>query len=154
MREWAGDIWDYYDQGHWIVIPVNGEIKRGWNGDAEAIMGAGLAKQAVERIPLIARILGMHMEGHGSQVAPLWPERVIAFPSKYRWRDKSNMQLIATSTQEMLKWTDSLGAQNDIYLPRIGCGERTGQLQWEDVGDYLGRHLDDRFTVVTLPGDV
>lgn len=46
LKEITGDIWDFWNRGHYIVIPTNGSVKK--NG--EAVMGKGLALQAKEKI--------------------------------------------------------------------------------------------------------
>ena len=148
MKEITGNIWGFHDQG-WIVIPVNGAVKN--NG--EAIMGAGLAKQAATRFPELSKELGSWITDSGSNV--YWhgvETHIITFPTKHRdWRADSCLGMIDESAWKLGKWNEP--ASGDIYLPRLGCGERTGRLQWKDVRPVLEKYLGDRFIVVTLPGE-
>ena len=79
MEEIAGNIWDYYDKGHWIVITTNGTVKK--NG--ENVMGAGIAKQASQRFPTLPKWCGDLLVKTGLQVfiCPDW--RIITLPVKY-----------------------------------------------------------------------
>lgn len=60
MKTYCGDIWDLFDQGYSIVIPTN----MGWNKYGKNVMGAGLAKQALERFPGIDSSLGFFYKNH------------------------------------------------------------------------------------------
>lgn len=55
MKEVKGDIWKVAAENHdWIVIPTNGFVKV--NG--KAVMGRGLAYQAMEKYPELPAELG------------------------------------------------------------------------------------------------
>ena len=54
MRIEKGNVWDYHSKGYWVVIPTN----LGWKANGEAVMGAGLAKQAAKRFPNLAKEYG------------------------------------------------------------------------------------------------
>ena len=150
MNKVTGNIWDFHDAGNWIVIPVNGQV----NSKGEAIMGAGLAKQAKDRFPDLPALLGANTCYRESWPFAFHSYKIISFPTKYKWREDSNLGLIEQCLREGLKlnWLPAPN-QGDIYLPRLGCGERTGRLQWKDVKSVLEKYLDDRFIVVTLPGE-
>ena len=62
MREVVGDIWDYHAKGHWVGITTNAVTKE--NG--EAVMGRGIALQAAQRFPLLARQLGAKLRHDGN----------------------------------------------------------------------------------------
>ncbi len=141
MKEITGDIWDFYDQGHWIVIPTNLSHKA--NGDA--VMGAGLAKQAVDRFSSLPFRLGQL--GYG--VHAFLDLHLYALPTKDNWRNPSSIELIQEGVQNL---SESAHWSREIYLPRLGCGERTGRLQWNNVKPIMEQCLDDRFTVVSLLG--
>ena len=149
MLEVTGDIWDFHRQENWIVIPVNGAVKN--NG--EAVMGAGLALQAAQRFPELPKELGSWITDSGTNV--YWhgyKTYIITFPTKHRnWRADSCLGLIEESAWSLKRWNDSAQLPISVYLPRLGCGERTGRLQWSDVKPILEQHLDDRFTVVSQP---
>lgn len=70
---------------------------------------------------------------------------IVGMPTKYHWKDKSDINLIKTSCEQlalasiMLDW-------NRILIPRPGCG--LGGLKWDDVKPVLQELLDDRFYVI------
>jgi hypothetical protein len=146
MKEIVGDIWKFYDEGHWIVISTNGDINR----FGLAVMGRGLAKEATQRIPGMAYGLAKQLQQHGNHVFPFYDIRILTFPVKHHWRDDADLELIRQSVRE-LGWT--IGGMSEIkvvYLPRVGCGN--GRREWSEVKPLL-EALDDRFTVVTTPAD-
>jgi hypothetical protein len=51
VKEIVGNIWDYYDKGHWIVITTNGIV----NKNGEAIMGRGVALEAAKKFKDLPR---------------------------------------------------------------------------------------------------
>lgn len=153
MREITGDIWDYHDTGHWIVITTNGNIR----ANREAVMGKGLALQAKQRYPRLPLQLGKALRQHGNHVhrflcfydEPLLEQvKIITFPTKHDWWEKSDLALIERSCSELVE-TASMFLQRgeEVYMTRPGC--RNGQLDWEnEVKPILERCLDGRFTVV------
>lgn len=64
--ELIGNLWDFHrtDLECFIVIPTNGVLKA--NGDA--VMGAGLAKQAAQRFPTLPKLLGQAIRDTGNAV--------------------------------------------------------------------------------------
>ena|SRR5258706_15825231 len=139
MKKIIGNIWNYHKDGNWIVIPTNGEVKK--NG--EAVMGKGLAKQAAERFPTLPLRLARMLES--GNFTYWYPDlHLITFPTKERWRDRSSLELIKLSLHGLWPW---LGLDDQIYLPRVGCGN--GGLSWEkEVKPLLEKYLDDRFVVI------
>lgn len=140
MREVAGNIWDYWVKGGWVVIPTNGVVK----ADGCAVMGAGLALQASVRFPRLSTELGSMIREYGNDLYSFVKYRLITFPTKHHWRNRSDINLIEDSTKELIL----LAPSADIYLPRLGCGN--GGLSWEEVEPILDRILGDdpRFNVV------
>lgn len=142
MREEAGSIWDYPADA--IVIPVNWTTKR--NGDA--VMGAGVAKQAAERWRGLPMLLGHWIEKAGPHVfwdRPSGEPYIVCFPTKRDWRQPSDVQLIEDGARQLATFGEYEGWKT-IALPRLGCG--LGGLDWPDVRPVLAKHLDDRFVVV------
>ncbi len=93
MREVMGDLWTV--EADAIVIPCNWTTKR--NG--EAVMGAGVAKQAAERWPWLPVRLGETIQFAGGvsvRAFPTLPDGlwVVAFPTKGDWRRPSDLTLI------------------------------------------------------------
>jgi hypothetical protein len=145
MIETNGDLWDYYDKGYWVIVPTNGMV----NFQGNAVMGKGVAKQAVQKVPTLSQQLGQRLNSVGNQVFCFHDEKIITFPTKNEWWLPSTLELVIRSTLELEQISNVYKNLFDkIVLPRVGCG--LGQLSWTNVAPVLHRHLDDRFTVVNL----
>lgn len=142
MKEVTGDIWDYHKKGNWIVITTNGRVKT----SGKAVMGKGIALQAVHRFPDIPSILGDLIISRGSKVHVLAGKDIITFPTKYTWWENSDMNLIELSCKQLVEAVNSLELSIPIYMVRPGCNY--GGLDWKDVKPILEKYLDDRFVVV------
>ena len=143
IKEIKGDLWEYYKQGFWIVIPTNGFVKN--NG--EAVMGRGLALQAKRRFPDLPAELGKRIKEYGNVVFTFYNYHVITFPVKHLWWNKAIIKLIkksCISLREIFRYNPT-GIPTPVYLPRVGCGN--GKLDWKDVKPILEKYLDDRFIV-------
>lgn len=72
MKVIEGDLWEELLKGNHdaVLIPTNGFVKK----DGMAIMGAGVAKQACERYPGIARKLGTFLQHNMKMDDPQWSE--------------------------------------------------------------------------------
>ena len=143
MHEVVGNLWETGADA--IVITTNGFIKK--NG--HAVMGAGVAKQALRKWPNLSLVLGEHIRDNGNCVGSTRTsaERIVFFPVKHAWYEKADLELITRSTKELVKMADRIGWQA-VVLPRPGCGN--GGLDWKDVKPILESYLDERFTVVNL----
>ena len=150
MKEVRGNIWDYHDKGHWIVITTNAVVQ----GNGEAVMGAGIALEAKLRFPNLPAKLGRRLRTTYGNVVNFFPDcRIITLPTKKDWKKTSDIRLIEKGIRSLaymvkLEW-DVEGFQKIplfLYLPRPGCGK--GNLDWKDVKPILEKYLDDRFIVV------
>lgn len=134
-----------------IGITTNGI----WKADGRAVMGAGMARQAAERFSCLPQALGFSLRKYGNQCfyfGMLQDKitgdciKVVTFPTKYHWRDKSDMGLILRSCEQAMKICDKYGILN-LYLTRPGCGH--GGLDWEtQVKPAISGILDDRLIIV------
>jgi hypothetical protein len=142
MQQVTGDIWSFHPENS-IVIPTNTTL----NQVGELVMGAGLAKQAKHRFPLLPQLAGDEIKAMGGQARVLhFPDyRLILFPTKTDWRKNSSWQLIESMLYYLVHDV-ALLKLDKVYLPRLGCG--LGGLQWEGVEILLNNYLDDRYTVV------
>lgn len=52
------------------------------------------------------------------------------FPTKHYWGNPSDVELIRQSACRLLDYMRSNGI-NEAVMPRVGCGNRTGTLNWE-----------------------
>lgn len=148
MIEIVGDLWSHHEAGAWACVPTNGET----NHRGHAIMGRGVALAAKERYPLLPDVLGKQLRAQGNGVYwfPEW--RLITFPTKHRWREQADVQLIANSVLELatlMRIAPKVGLEFDpVVLPRPGCGN--GGLRWADVQPFC-MQLDDRVHVICPP---
>lgn len=142
MLEARGDIWE---MGGIVCVTTNGVVDRNGN----AVMGAGIARQARDRYPQLATELGYQIGAWGNvlQYFPRW--KLITFPTKNDWRQPSTLVLVQRSCRELARLLDSpANITEQVFLPRPGCGY--GGLDWEtEVRPICERMLDDRVTIVT-----
>lgn len=153
MKEVTGNIWDYHEQGCWVVITTNGTVKE--NGDC--VMGRGVALEAKKRFWNIAGWLGFRLRSSGNHCYVYTGQQsrggrfevfgVITFPVKHNWWEKADSDLIERSCRELVGVVDSEGL-DEVYMVRPGCGN--GQLDWKDVRPILEKYLDDRFVIVQV----
>ena len=167
MKEVKGNIFELMNDAtvDSICITTNGIVK----SDGTAVMGAGIALEAVKRWPNVASNLGRAinasgnfpfvmgiLDKDGSYVNPsrkLISARsyrclIWSFPTKHNWQDKSDIELIKNSCRMLYDRTKELGLKN-ILLPAPGT--LNGKLDWEtEVKPVITNLLDDRFTIVRL----
>lgn len=137
------DIWNYHPN-HWIVIPTN----LGWKPDGSAVMGAGLAKDAADRYPELARWYGAknrHRDSHQPLVDLYHPKKLIMLPTKrlnyakpfLSWKFNSDVELIEQSLKSLVIEVEKFGGCgiDEVYLSPPGCGN--GNLEWGDVRQML-----------------
>ena len=149
MLEAKGNIWDM--RGDVLCITTNGTVKN--NG--EAVMGRGVALQAKQYKPDVAKYLGSSIRKWGNHVRVIdklspsgrW---LVSFPVKHNWWEIADIDLIERSAHELVALVDGQDLADywqEVLLPRPGCGN--GQLSWDEVGPVLADVLDDRFIAVT-----
>jgi len=113
----------------------------------KAVMGAGIALLFKIYFPGIDENLGKKLKSDGAGVYLIWEEpAIVAFPTKYHFKDNSAIDLIIKSCHELVNLTKDLKFDR-IYLSRPGCG--LGGLKWEEVGPIISEILlDDKFVIV------
>ena len=150
MREIEGDIWEFHKAGKWVVVTTNGFIKK--NG--EAVMGAGIAKQATNKYPFFPKMLGHALQSYGNvpmtfKTASIGNKyidlRIFTLPVKHNWFEKADIDLITSSLEKLVKLVDNTDIE-EVYMVRPGCGN--GKLNWDDVKPIIEPLLDDRFIIV------
>lgn len=142
MQLIRGDLWQFHRLGHWVVITTNGDVNR----RGEAVMGRGVARQAKERLPGIAKSLGAGIKEGGNGVQAFIGWKVLTMPVKRHWWERADLELIADSCREL----QQLPTKESVFMPKPGCGN--GQLDWGDVEPVLDGILDSRFYVVEYTG--
>ena len=143
LKEVKGNIWDHHFNGAWVCVTTNGICKK--NGDA--VMGAGIAKDAAERFPDLPAKLGKYLKQYGNRLFVFKEYRIITFPTKHNWKDQSDIALIEKSCRELMAVADKFG-MIDISMPRPGCSN--GGLKWSDVKAVITPLLDQRITVCDI----
>ena len=138
-----GDLWRLHVDAR--VIPTN----LGRDRHGRAVMGAGVAKDAAERVPEAAERLGAALasgaEGPVELGADPTGAELVALPTKRRWQDTADPQLLTEAAAELASLTDDRGWSR-VGLPWVGAGH--GGLAKAEVWALLEPHLDARFTLV------
>lgn len=140
------DIWEFYQEGRTVVIPTNGIV--GKNG--LAIMGKGLAKQAVDHVYNLAKMLGDELKHAGNRVYCFPQYRIVTFPTKHHWINVSDLNLIVKSAHELAYLSSVHPLLFPVVMPKVGCGE--GGLAWEDVESLIAGPLENLVEVVEPVG--
>ena len=140
MLETVGDIWELSGSAV-LAITTNGSVTK----DGRAILGRGVARQALLRYPDIQETLGRLLRQTGNHVHLLAPG-LISFPVEETAWALPDVRLIARSACELRLLADSEGWSR-VVVPRPGCGG--GGLMWGEVRHLLAAHLDDRFTIIS-----
>jgi hypothetical protein len=144
MKELTVNMWDISADAY--CITTNGIIKA--NGCA--VMGAGVALSAVRKFPGCDKYLGIRIKKMGHNVGVFYTADLtdlISFPTKYHWKDPSDIKLIEKSAKELIDLIN-INKYNKVILPRPGCSN--GGLDWKDVKKVIEPILDDRVVVVSL----
>ena len=140
MLEVPGDLWSY--KADYRCIPTNGVV----TSDGRLVMGAGVAKAALELSPWIDRMLGNYVKEKGNIPCILDGSRLISFPTKSHWKGDSSLGLISDSAHWIANWAKN-NESPIIVLPRVGCG--LGGLRWDTVQPLLSQiFVEDNFVVV------
>lgn len=141
MLEVAGDIWECAGRGDIVAITTNGSLTR----DGRAVMGRGVARQAVLRYPGLAEKLGVLLAEQGNHVFDLGCG-IVTFPVEETAWSLPDPKIISRSAQELRLLVDCSG-WGRIVVPRPGCGG--GGLLWQDVRPLLETCFDGRFLVIS-----
>ncbi len=131
------NLWDFDPEQYYRVITTNGCINR----NDEAIMGKGIALQAKERYPYLPIKLGNKLKEFGNHVNIFHDYKIITFPTKDNWRNKSTYSLIQYSCNELIFLCGLLEIKK-IVMPMVGCSN--GGLEWENVKNIIYQKLGNR----------
>ncbi len=141
MKIVTGDIWRH--TADVVCIPTNGFVKR--NG--AAVMGRGVAKQAMTKFTGLEFTVGEHLKENGNVVGFIdWFDHwFLVFPTKHHWAQPSDLDLIEFSARQ-LRELALMDPETIFVLPRPGCGN--GGLKWEDVALRIVGLLPDNVHVI------
>lgn len=149
MKEVTGDFWKESERltNNILVCTVNQVLKE----DGRLVMGAGIAKQFRDKHTNLDLIWGYqtYME------QPLlyhysWPKWLVGLPTKYHWREKSDINLIKSSLIE-LKYFLKYYNKGNVLMTRPGCG--LGGLEWSEIKPIMEQifcepELQERIIVI------
>ena len=138
MNTVTGDIWCVANPNDFVVIPTNGIVK----ANGELVMGAGLAKQARDRVPGCASYFGTLVRNSGNHVYRMHragKPKLVSFPTKNHYRDPSTIQLISRSAVELNELAHTLPTGR-FLLPMVGTGY--GGLKWVKVKQTIDLIID------------
>ena len=144
MRTVVGDLWAIR---MWRVVTTNLTVR----ADGCAVMGRGVAAQAVEKWPDIPRWLGGKIRA-GQRGLVVHEEHALLFlPVKVHWRDRADVHLLERSLSELAAFA-AAHPGDVIVSPVPGIG--FGGLDRGAVDDLLRRHLGDNVVLVERGGEV
>lgn len=149
MRYVTGNMWEKRIKESlfgFVVVTTNLCVRN----DGQAVMGAGVAKDAAIKYPWLPTALGKHIRTLGEQLYIEYP--VICLPTKTDWKLQSDLALIERGCIQLAMFARTLDAvcsDTYIYLPKLGCG--LGGLDWEkQVRPVVDSILEgDRFVLVS-----
>lgn len=145
MLETTGNIWMFWNQGHNIVIPTN----LGWKRNGSNVMGAGLAKQAMEKFTglpacygAVCRQLAVGPVNGYHRIYYLPNEHLILAASKplnveqpwLSWQGKASYEVVYESLGEL---RDLAAKGTEFVLPVLGTGN--GGLDYPTVVEMIRR---------------
>ncbi len=148
-------------QGGFIMTNSNSAICVMTNGSTMENGNARLRGKAIEyarKFPDVPELLGKLIAEGGNHAycireigipgsykhdGALMTYALLSFPTKNDWQDKSDIDIIAQSCEELTKLADTHHLQN-IYFPLPGYGE----LEEAEVLPVISSRLDDRFILV------
>lgn len=147
LTEIKGDLFELLKTGAYdgACITTNGVLRR--NG--HAIMGAGVAKVCVERMPNAEALLGpkIRQNGNITQLIGYYNDKpVLSFPTKNHWRDSSDIELIKQSCRDLIDYINTHNLQR-VLLPKPGC--QNGGLDWSTVRAEITPLLDERVVIIS-----
>lgn len=102
------------------VIPCNGIIKQ----RDFLVMGAGLAKDTLEKYPTIAKEAGDFIVRNGRKsdvgwiYSPFVVDNFIIFQTKRHFKENSSLGLVRKGLYDL----ESLNISETVNIPPIGCG--------------------------------
>jgi hypothetical protein len=138
MFEIRGSFWDNKFNDWYRVITINNVVTNN-----KLVMGKGIAKGCKERYPGVNTIFASIIKNRGYKVF-VAPGKLIGFPTKYHWKEDSDLTLIEKSARELQELKERI--EGNVLMPKVGCGN--GGLAWEDVKPIIEPYLNERIYVI------
>lgn len=133
------NYWDVYEKYEMAMITTNGSVHKNCG-----VMGAGIAKQALNRFPFIDTKLGRVINKVGNIPAHLMGN-LYAFPVKHHWHEMADLKLIEQSCIQLVEIVNAHKVKS-ILIATPGCGN--GGLDYSEVKPILTKYFDNRFTII------
>ena len=143
MKIVKGNIFNMLDKYDLVCTTTNGIVR----ANGRLVMGAGNAKAFRDYFPNLDLELGSKVSVYGNRPFLVYKKgkAICSFPTKNHWRDKSDICLIQSSANALVKIATSRFLTR-VALPAPGVG--AGGLSWKkDVYPVLKPILDDRFVI-------
>lgn len=138
----TGDIWTV-PKNEWIVITTNSFVKK----DGSLVMGRGVAKEALEKDPMLDKLLGGfvkqtcgHLGFYGCAIIAKY--KMAALQTKFHYSNKSSIELINRSIKRLRGSILPFERVNMVF-PGIGYG----QLSARDVYLSCLKDLPGYYTI-------
>lgn len=141
MLERHGDIWSQLGKGL-VCVTTNSVVK----SNGELVMGAGIAREAKERLPWLPIAAGYQVRkscGSGGRYGLIVIGPVGLFQSKTHWKLPSDLKTIELATDELQKWAT---AHRHVPIHVNFPGINHGKLTRDEVYPIIER-LPDQVTV-------
>jgi hypothetical protein len=149
MREIYGDLWSWLgaDAEAVVAVTTNGVV----SSAGEAVMGRGCALEARKIFNGLPARLGALIKERGNIPFYFKSLRLVTFPTKNHWRDRSDLKPIRNSAEIIAGMADEF-KWNTVVIPRPGCSN--GGLTWAEVRPVIEPFFnDDRFIVIAYPSE-
>lgn len=122
----TGDMWDVVVDSEMFCITCCSILRR----DGALVMGAGIAREAQDRLPGLSAVFGEELKArgqagkwYGTIVVPVPPLRFCAFQTKVHFQEPSDLALIEFSVGRLLEDIERIKpARVDLNYPGIGLG--------------------------------
>jgi hypothetical protein len=153
MQEIKNDIWKELETNSYDAVCCTTNMIVKDNG--ELVMGAGIAKAFASKFSQLPKIWGeaalniKKSRLKSNIIVTKWSDNLslVSFPTKYDFKDKSNIELIESSVIQLYVVTIALGWKK-VLLPRPGCNN--GGLDWEkEVKPVLTEIFDDKIVIIS-----
>lgn len=172
INQIEADLWELYEAGETIVIPVNFRM----------ICGRGLASQWKSKFPEHAKIARdqsivlKFIDAFNKNIpfneeealvsiysknnvrfalccGLLTTNHIIFFPTKKDWYEKSDLALVEKGMEKLSYIAKYFYKPNKIFLPRIACG--FGERDWEsEILPIVQKYYEDNMIIVVPPASV
>ena len=147
----TGDMWSVYDEAGLFLVTTNSTITR----HGRLVMGRGIAKQARDRFPGLAAVLGQQIQlqcgslgTYGLLISPRWPTAKLgAFQVKYHFGETADLALIQQSAAALHRWAT---AHPDVAIHLNMPGVGNGRLSRTAVLPYI-QQLPHNVTIWEYP---